>query len=203
MPCSDSRVSVLAGALMALMPWLAVAAETDAKQEAVRGAYLASGCVQAENCPRFDEVYATTPPLRHALALHLRHGGAAVPQWVKHKLVQRGRARDAASRDPGPAQAQMPTTASPMLPLRIDDRSYLLGDMNDPQDPRHRIVALYDTHRGSATLHYVDRDGTAALLGDTQPLLRRVMMDYLNPGSDFARSLARPDVALPVAVRGE
>lgn len=201
MPCFDLRASRLAGVLMAMMPLLATAAEGDGKEDAVRGAYLASICVQAESCPLFDEVYATTPAFRHALALHLRHGDAVVPQWVKDKLPRSGTRQDPAARESRPQPP--PGTASPMLPLRIDDRSYLLGHMSDPQNPRHRIVALYDTRRGSATLHYVDKDGKALLLGDSEDLLRKVMADYLNADSDFARSLARPDVALPVPVRGE
>lgn len=195
MPLFQLQAPTLAGAVIALIPLLTLAQTGEEKQDAPRGAYLASVCVQADRCPLFDEVYATTPPFRHALALNLRHGDAQVPEWVKDKLPRRDRQDDAA--------AAPPTTASPMLPLRIDDRSYLLGRMSDPQDARHRIVALYDTLRGSATLHYVNQDGKEALLGDTEELLRKVLRDYLNADSDFARALARPDVALPVPVRRE
>jgi len=190
-----------AGALIGLLPLLAVADTATRQEESPRGAYLASQCLEASGCPLFDEVYAATPPFRHALALHLRSGDEAVPEWVKDKLP--GYEGEAGAGDGSPVRSTAPLTssASAMLPLRIDDRSYLLGRMTDPQDPRHRIVALYDTVRGSVTLHYVNKDGKAAFLGDTQEILRKVMNDYLDADSEFARSLARPDVALPVPVR--
>lgn len=170
--------------------------------DAPRGAYMATQCVRAAQCPLFDEVYAATPSFRHALALNLRHGDQTVPEWVKDKLPRQRLEQGSTSQGTG-APMQSTPTASPMLPLRIDDRSYLIGQMSDPQDPRHRIVALYDTLRGFATLYYIDRDAKAVLLGDTQELLRKVMSDYLNSDSDFARSLSRPDVSLPVPVRGQ
>ncbi|WP_420995271.1 hypothetical protein ACKI2N_028505 [Cupriavidus sp. 30B13] len=154
------------------------------------GAHAASQCTEASRCPLFDEVYAATPAFRHALSLSLRHGDQVVPEWVKAKLPDRRQRGD----------TPPPTTASAMLPLRIDDRPYVLGRMTDPENPAHLIVALYDTQRGFATVHYVDKDGKAALLGDTTEILRKVMLDYVNAESAFARSLARPDVALPVPV---
>lgn len=173
------------------------AQEKDAqrKDDTPPGAYKASQCLEAPKCPLFDDVYANTPAFRHALSLNLRHGDELVPEWVKDKLPDRRRDEDKA---PPP-----PVTASAMLPLRIDDRSYLIGHMSDPADSRHRIVALYDTQRGFATVHYVNKDGEAALLGDTTEILRKVMTDYLNTDSAFARSLERADIALPVPVRSE
>ncbi|HYP83039.1 hypothetical protein [Variovorax sp.] len=164
----------------------------DDEKETPRGAHAASECREAPRCPLFDEVYAHTPAFRHALSLSLRHGDEAVPEWVKDRLPGHG---------PPPDQPRPPTTATPMLPLRIDDRPYLLGHMSDPQNPRHRLVALYDTQRGLAAVDYVNADAKAARLGDDAEILRKVIDDYLRPESDFARSLARPDVALPVPVR--
>ena len=169
--------------------------DAQAKDDAPPGAFKASQCLEAPKCPLFDDVYANTPAFRHALSLNLRHGDELVPEWVKDKLPDRRRDD---SRAPPP-----PTTASAMLPLRIDDRSYLIGHMSDPADSRHRIVALYDTQRGFATVHYVDKDGKAMLLGDTTEILRKVMTDYLNADSPFAQSLGRPDIALPVPVRSQ
>ena len=37
-------------------------------------------------------------------------------------------------------------------------------------------------------MHYVNKDGQAALLGDTTEILRKVMADYLNSDSEFAKS---------------
>lgn len=169
--------------------------DVQAKDDAPPGAYKASQCLEAPKCPLFDDVYANTPAFRHALSLNLRHGDELVPEWAKDKLPDRRRDDNKA---PPP-----PTTASAMLPLRIDDRSYLIGHMSDPADSRHRIDALYDTQRGFATVHYVNKDGQAALLGDATEILRKVMTDYLNTDSAFSRSLERPDVALPVPVRSQ
>jgi len=182
------------GMVLALVaPLLALADTGDAgKEDAPRGAFMASRCSQSAQCPRLDEVYATTPPFRHALSLALRHNDQAVPEWVKDKLP---------GRDADRQKTPTATTATPMLPLRIDERTYILGRMSDPQDARHRLVALYDTQRGFATLHYVDAEGKAALLGDETEILRKVIADYLDADSSFAQSLARPDVALPVPVR--
>lgn len=205
MPFFDLLRDAWMGALLSLVPVLALAdAKAVGEEDSPRGAYVASQCVQAAQCPLFDEVYANTPAFRHALALNLRHGDEAVPDWVKGLLPRRGSARGA-ERQPPPARqpSQAATTASAMLPLRIDGRSYLLGRMSDPQDPRHLLVALYDTQRGFATLHYVNKEGKAALLGDTEEVLRKALVDYLNPGSGFAASLARPDVALPVPVSSQ
>jgi hypothetical protein len=172
------------------------AAETSAGGEsdtAPRGAYMASQCTDATRCPLFDEVYATTPAFRHALSLSLRHGGEVVPEWVKDKLPH-GSTRN---------EAPPPVTASAMLPLRIDERSYLLGQMADPENPSRVIVALYDTQRGLVTVHYVNQNGQRLLLGDTTEILRKVMTDYVNADSAFARSLARPDVPLPIPLKSE
>ncbi|MDM0032251.1 hypothetical protein QTI33_08920 [Variovorax sp. J22P271] len=157
------------------------------------GAYQSAQCQQATQCPLFDDVYAHTPAFRHALSLNLRHGGEVVPEWVKDKLPSRR--REANASPPGPA-----STAPTMLPLRIDDRPYILGQMSDPQAQRHRLVALYDTERGFATIYYTNEGGKASLLGDTTEILRTVMNDYLNADSAFARSLASPDVVLPIPV---
>ncbi|WP_161786898.1 hypothetical protein, partial [Cupriavidus sp. SK-4] len=123
-------------------------------------------------------VYATTPAFRDALSLSLRHGNEVVPDWVKDKLPNGQTHGD----------VPPPTTASAMLPLRIDDRPYILGRMTDPENSGHLIVALYDTQRGFATVHYVNKDGNAALLGDTAEILRKVIHDYLNAESAFAKS---------------
>ncbi|WP_250514599.1 hypothetical protein [Caballeronia sp. INDeC2] len=185
---------VLQCAALCLLACPAFAAETSSGSEfdtAPRGGYMASQCKDAARCPLFDEVYATTPPFRHALSLSLRHGGEVVPEWVKDKLPG------------GSARSETPpyATASAMLPLRIDDRSYLLGRMSDPEMPSHQIVALYDTQRGLATVYHVRQDGQRLLLGDTTEILRKVMTDYLNAGSAFARSVAHPDVPLPISVK--
>ncbi|WP_066741085.1 hypothetical protein [Cupriavidus sp. D384] len=178
-----------------LLAGTALAAEDTGpvKQDAPRGAAMASQCTQADRCPLFDDVYAATPAFRHALSLSLRHGGEQVPEWVKDKLPG-GKARS----DTPPA-----VTASAMLPLRIDERPYLLGRMTDPENPAHRVATLYDTQRGIATVHYVGKDGDPRLLGDDTEILRKVMTDYLNADSPFARSLARPDVALPIPVSSQ
>ncbi|GJG94382.1 hypothetical protein [Cupriavidus pauculus] len=159
-----------------------------------RGAYMASQCKDARACPLFDDVYATTPPFRHALSLSLRHGRLQVPDWVKAKLEhnRNGPADDVAG--------SLMDTASPMLPLRIDGRSYLLGRMMDPANAQHRIVALYDTTRGSITVRYFDEKGKTALFGDTTEILVKVITDYVNPDSPFSRSANRTDVSLPIPV---
>ena len=90
-----------------------------------------------------------------------------------------------------------------MLPLRIDERSYLLGRMANPEDPANLIGTLYDTQRGLATVYYVNQHGQRLLLGDTTEILRKVMTDYLNADSEFARSLVRPDVPLPIPVKSQ
>lgn len=179
-------------ALLLVSP-LVAAEQADKSQIPPRGAYTAIQCSEASQCPLFDEVYATTPAFRHALSLSLRHGNEVVPDWVKDKLPD-GQAH---------SDAPPPTTASAMLPLRIDDRPYILGRMTDPENSGHLIVALYDTQRGFATVHYVNKDGNAALLGDTAEILRKVILDYLNAESAFARSLARPDVVLPIPVTSQ
>ena len=181
--------------LLVLLAGAAQAADGNApvKQDAPRGAAAATRCTKAGLCPLFDDVYAATPAFRHALALGLRHGDTRVPDWVKDKLPG-----TKARSDAPPA-----VTASAMLPLRIDERPYLLGRMTDPENPAHRIAALYDTQRGIATVHYVDKDGESHLLGDDAEILRKVMTDYLNADSPFARSLARPDVALPIPVSSQ
>jgi hypothetical protein len=177
--------------LAILLPGVAAA---DAEQkEQPPGAYAASQCVQTSHCPLFDEVYASTPAFRHALSLSLRHGGESVPEWVKDKLPNRRAERNT------PARA----TASGMLPLRIDQRSYILGRISAADNPTHLLVALYDTQRGFATVYYVSQDGRAALLGDTTEILRKVVADYLNVDSAFAQSIARPDVALPIPVKSQ
>jgi hypothetical protein len=186
--------NVLQFAALCFLACPAFAAGTSAGSEsatAPRGAYMASQCKDAARCPLFDEVYATTPPFRHALSLSLRHGGEVVPEWVKDKLPG-GSTR---------SEAPPSVTASAMLPLRIDDRSYLLGRMSDPEMPSHQIVALYDTQRGLATVHYVRQDGQRLLLGDTTEIVRKVLTDYLNADSAFARYVAHPDVPLPVPVK--
>jgi hypothetical protein len=187
--------AVLQCAALCLLACPSFAAETAGSESdtAPRGAYMASQCKDAMRCPLFDEVYATTPAFRHALSLSLRHGSQEVPEWVKDKL-------------PGNSTQggeSPPVTASAMLPLRIDERSYLLGRMTDPQNPSHLIVALYDTQRGFATVHYVNQDGQRLLLGDTSEILRKVMIDYLNADSEFAMSVARPDVTLPIPVNSQ
>lgn len=180
---------------LCLLACPAFAAEISAGSEAdagPRGAYMASQCKDATQCPLFDEVYAATPAFRHALSLSLRHGGEEVPDWVKDRLPGNMR-----------RESVPPTTASPMLPLRIDERAYLLGRMTDPHNPSHLIVALYDTQRGFVTVHYVDQNGQHLLFGDTSEILRKVMIDYLNADSAFARSLARPNASLPISVKSQ
>lgn len=180
--------------LMLCAPTLAHCGDQEATPaSSPRGAYMASQCKEAMRCPLFDEVYAATPAFRHALSLSLRHGGEEVPGWVKDKLPRKQAHGD----------ASVPPAASAMLPLRIDDRSYLLGRMTDPENPAHLIVALYDTERGFASVHYVNKEGTVALLGDDTDILRRVITDYLNADSPFARSLSQPGVALPIPVSGK
>ncbi|WP_137925682.1 hypothetical protein [Cupriavidus sp. 2SB] len=172
------------------VPLLGNAASTDAPSNDVpRGAYMASQCTRASQCPRFDDAYATTPAFRHALSLALRHANQDVPVWVKGKLPGASTHRDSPS-----------GSASPMLPLRIDDQPYVLGTMADPENPDHNIAALYDTQRGFITVHYVNPSGEELLIGDSTEILRKVMVDYLNPASAFSRSLVRPDVALPIPV---
>ncbi len=188
--CAVFQCAVLC--LLACPPFAAETAGGES-ETAPRGAYMASQCKDAMRCPLFDEVYAATPAFRHALSLSLRHGGEDVPEWVKDKLPG-GSAR---------SESPPPVTASAMLPLRIDDRSYLLGRMSDPRHPSHLIVALYDTQRGLATVHYVDQNGQRLLFGDTSEILRKVMLDYLNADSAFAASLARPDVSLPIPVKSQ
>lgn len=163
-----------------------------------KGAHLASICEHSAECPLFDDVYADTPPFRYALSLSLRHGKAEVPEWIKTKL---GRSQD------GKAQPERAAnrvgTASPMLPLRINGRSYLLGRMSDPANAQHSIVALYDTARGFVTVHYVNEKGEAALYGDTTEILRKVVTDYLDPETPFARSVSSIDVSLPIPVTSQ
>ncbi len=187
--------AVLQCAVLCVLAGPSFAAETAGSESdtAPRGAYMASQCKDAMRCPLFYEVYATTQELREALSLSLRHGGEDVPEWVKDKLPGGSAHRD----------APPPVTASAMLPIRIDERSYLLGRMSDPHNPSHLIVALYDTQRGLATVHYVKQDGQRLLFGDTSEILRKVMIDYLNADSAFALSLARPDVSLPIPVKSQ
>ncbi|MCA3183226.1 MAG: hypothetical protein INH12_00130 [Cupriavidus sp.] len=190
-----SRYRRSCACLLVLLAGTAQAADdsAQAKQDAPRGAAMAVRCTEAARCPLFDDVYAATPAFRHALALGLRHGGTQVPDWVKDKLPG-GKAH---------SDAPQAGTASAMLPLRIDERPYLLGRMTDPENPSHRIAALYDAQRGIATVHYVDKDGEPHLLGDDAEILRKVMTDYLNADSPFAQSLSRPDVALPIPVSSQ
>lgn len=190
MPMSDLCLpAAVFGTLLALWTSTSTAQTEGAATDAVRGAHLATQCKERAACPLFDEVYATTPAFRHALSLSLRHGGERVPEWVKHKVSDAGGHRHA-----GPA------TATPMLPLAIDGEPFLLGRMTDPERADHLVAALYDTRIGAATVFYVNPDGNGALLGPDADILRRVMIDYMNPGSAFARSLAQPDLALPVPV---
>lgn len=203
MPCrvgttSDCLMrSLLALLLLGITGARGADVEVTTRQQPPRGAYMASQCKEASQCPKFDEVYAATPAFRHALSLSLRHGDEVVPEWVKVKLPKQGERNQIARDTPSPG------TASSMLPLRIDDRSYLLGRMADPERPEHIMAVLYDTTRGFATVHYVNREGKTALLGDGTDILRRVMTDFLNADSPFAKSLGRPDVALPVPVRSQ
>jgi hypothetical protein len=189
------RSTILQCAALCLMACPSFAAETstDSKSDAApRGAYMASQCTDTMRCPLFDEVYSATPAFRHALSLSLRHGGEVVPEWVKDKLPHGG-----------PRNETPSPTASAMLPLRIDERSYLLGRMANPEDPANLIGTLYDTQRGLATVYYVNQHGQRLLLGDTTEILRKVMTDYLNADSEFARSLVRPDVPLPIPVKSQ
>ena len=50
------------------------------------GAQEASVCEHAMTCPRFDDVYASHPPFRFALATSLRHGKEKVPGCAKDEL---------------------------------------------------------------------------------------------------------------------
>jgi hypothetical protein len=175
---------------------------TDGYAEAPWGAHAASICEQAVKCPLFDDVYANTPPFRHALSLSLRHGKEEVPEWVKVKL---GQNRNDTHRNDALQgnDANRIVTASPMLPLRIDDRIYLLGNMADPQNAQHRIAALYDTTRGFATVYYTNEKGEGAFYGDTTDVLRRVMTDYLNRDTPFSHTVNSTDVTLPIPVSSQ
>ena len=185
----DRILALMLGMTMAISGLCEENAKSD-EPTPQRGAYAATQCREAPQCPLFDEVYAATPAFRHALALSLRHGDEQVPDWIKDKLPG------------GRSVSKTPAlgTASPMLPVSIDDRPYILGRMTDPQSSMDTVVALYDTHRGISTVYFISKHGQPKLLGDETAILQKVIKDYVNTDSDFARALARPDLALPIPV---
>lgn len=72
--------------------------------------------------------------------------------------------------------------------LILSSQSVLAAGGTDEHQPRGAYMASQC------------KDGRSSLLGDDTEILGKVMTDYLNPDSAFARSLANPDVALPIPV---
>jgi len=165
------------------------------RQDEPRGIIAVRDCKSLTDCPLLDDAYARTPALRHSVAESLRHGGETVPEWLRDKLPYQNQT-DSARRDPQPAE-----TASPMVPLRIDDAPYAIGKMRDPENARHEIVVLYDIVRGIATVRYRSADGDIRMLGDADNALTAIVGAYVDPDSTLARQLAEP--SLPVMLKRE
>ncbi|SPA22370.1 hypothetical protein CBM2633_B60316 [Cupriavidus taiwanensis] len=126
-------------------------------------------------CPAFNEVFLNTPPLRHGLADAFRHEKLTPPGWLGE-----------------------PAATTPMIPLEIDGKAYLVGKTGEPGKPSHQVAALYDPVKGWVTATYIDPEGKQAWLGDGQERLRKVLADYLNTSTPLSKAASDAGTALPV-----
>ncbi len=139
-------------------------------------ATTAEQCSSVSTCAYFSDVYSGTPRLQYALSAAFRAARIVQPQWIKNG------------------------TNTPMSPVLIEGKIYLLGSVCEPHNCPHQVVVLYAASDGELVAAYDNGQGKQVYLGNPSEKQKRALSDYRSGSSKLRRLLDSRNSPLPVPI---
>ncbi|MGL4602575.1 MAG: Ivy family c-type lysozyme inhibitor [Iodobacter sp.] len=126
----------------------------------------ASACVEASRCAYFFEVYVAEKPLRKSLRHIFWEAKVAPPAWLGKGV------------------------SSPMTPVVLNKKTWLLGSVCEPHNCGNSVSVLYSPRSKRTVGHYQSEEGAEVQwLGKPDETEQRVLSEFATANSPLQQKL--------------
>lgn len=138
----------------------------------------ALNCIRPLQCPYFGDLFNDDAAFKKAVNDSFADGKRKPPSWL---------AKGA---------------STPMRPLLLRGKWYLIGSVAEPNKAAHLVMALYAAETQSAAVLYVDPKGSHIALGNADAEAWRVLELVSKKDTPLAQMVNADDAPLPIALDG-
>ncbi len=138
----------------------------------------ALNCIRPLQCPYFGDLFNDDAAFKKAVNDSFAEGKRRPPAWL---------AKGA---------------STPMRPLLLRGKWYLIGSVSEPNKAAHMVMALYAAETQSASVLYVDPKGSNVALGNGDAEAWRVLELVSRKDTPLAQMVNADDAPLPIALDG-
>ncbi|MFC7419702.1 Ivy family c-type lysozyme inhibitor [Iodobacter arcticus] len=125
----------------------------------------ALACVESSKCAYFFDVYAGDKQLRQQLNKAFKIAGIPAPRWLGNG------------------------TSTPMTPIILAQKTYLLGSVCQPHNCPHSISILYSPEQKRVVAQYQPKTGTPKWLGEPSAAEQQILNEFETANSPLQKKL--------------
>ncbi|AMC35563.1 Ivy family c-type lysozyme inhibitor [Janthinobacterium sp. B9-8] len=125
----------------------------------------ALACVESSKCAYFFDVYAGDKLLRQELSKVFKTAGMPSPRWLGKGV------------------------STPMTPITLAQKPYLLGSVCQPHNCGHLVSVLYSPEQKRVVAHYKPEEGAAKWLGVPNATEQQILNEFETADSPLQKKL--------------